>query len=68
MGRSRSASRVPASTVAISIARRACSPPWTMPWKCLTVLLTAASISWSCDVAPWSWALTVGHMKPIEER
>ena len=67
-GRSRSASRLPARTVAISTARRAGSEPMTIPWKCLTVLLTAASISWSWDVAPWSWALTVGHMKPIDAR
>ena len=60
--------RLPATTVAISTAKRAASSPMTMPWKCLTVLLYAASISWSCDVRPMSWALTVGHMKPIDGR
>ena len=61
-GRARTASRLPAITVAISIdvARRA-APMTVSDWTCLTVLLNAASTSWSGAVRPWSWALTIGQ-------
>ena len=60
-GRRRSSSALPAITVAISTARRACDSPWIIGCTCLTVLFQAASSSCICAASPQSPAPTIGH-------